>query len=154
MSKKIIKALCAIRPTIIGNPAYLVLDNGGRVRTSDVESIVADKEQTQIETQNSVYVYKNKPWFPFEEIRGDLAERCVYVLARDKRGYWSYVYIQPSHLGKCLQMDQCVIETHNALYLGELSNGEFVLHPLIGQQAAMAARQYAENERDFLVRNS
>lgn len=154
MSKKIIKALCAIRPTIIGNPAYLVLDNGGRVRTSNVESILADKDETRIETKNSVYVYKNKPWFPFEEIRGDLAEKFVYVFARDKRGFWSYVYIQPSHLGKCLQMDQCAIETHNAVYLGELSNGEFITHPLIGQQAAVAARQYAERESDFIYRNS
>lgn len=122
--KKIVKALAAIHRPIIGCEAYLVLGNGGRVKTSDVISVYACKGETRIETQNTVYVINEKPWYPFSDIYGHLEKREIAINVHKNR--WQLVKIQPKAYYKCIEMNQCAIETESAVYFGELYNGEFI----------------------------
>lgn len=124
-NKKIIKALAIIKKPVIGEDAYLVMDNGGRVRTSDVVSIYQKAGETRIETLNSVYFIKEKPWFVFDSVLTDLRKSKVVLCVRTRQGQYVPVQVEPTGIFKCLKMEQCAIETEKAVYCGDLCNGDF-----------------------------
>lgn len=126
MNKKIRKALCILKPTVVGEETFLVLDNGGRVKTSDVVSLYSTKGETRIETLNTVYVIKNKPWYVFDSVLTDMKKRKIVLCVRTKQGQYVPVEIEPTGFYKCLKMEQCAIETQNAVYCGDLRNGDFI----------------------------
>lgn len=125
-NKKIIKALAIIKTPTVGKEAYLILDNGGRVRTSDVVSVFQAVNVTRIETINTVYVIRNKPWFVFDAVLTDMRKRKVVLCVRNRQGQYVPVEIEPTDIHKCQKMNQCAIETEDAVYCGDLCNGDFV----------------------------
>ena len=125
-NKKIQKALAIIKKPVIGEEAYLILGNGGRVRTSDVVTIFQKEGETQIETLNTVYVINNKPWFVFDSVLTDMRRKKFVLCVRTKVGTYVPVEIEPTGIEKYLKMDQCAIETQNAVYCGDLRNGDFI----------------------------
>lgn len=126
VNKKIIKALAIIKKPVIGEDAYLVIDNGGRVRTSDVVSIYQKAGETRIETLNTVYIIKNKPWYVFDAVLTDMRMRKIVLCVRTKQGQYVPVEIEPIGVHKCIKMNQSAIETKDAVYCGDLCNGDFV----------------------------
>lgn len=128
MDKKITKALAIIKKPVVGEEAYLILDNGGRVRTSDVVTIFQKAGETRIETLNTVYVINVKPWFVFDSVLTDMKKRKIVLCVRARQGQYVPVEIEPIGIHKCLKMEQCAIETENAVYCGDLCNGDFVTY--------------------------
>lgn len=125
LNKKIQKALAIIKTPTVGKEAYLILDNGGRVRTSDVITIFQKEGETRIETLNTVYVIKEKPWFVFDAVLTDMRKRKVVLCVRTRQGQYVPVQVEPKGIFKCLTMEQCAIETEKAVYCGDLCNGDF-----------------------------
>lgn len=126
MNKKIIKALALIRKPIVGEEAFLILCNGGRIRTSDVVSVYESSVEIRIETLNTIYITNKKPWFAFDAVYGNLSSSHIILNVRNKRG-WGFINICPTAFYKCVEMDQCAIETDTAIYCGDLIRGEFVM---------------------------